>query len=558
MKRISVLLASTFLLISCGGRAEPAPSTSNPSSGGITTTPTCVGPTTDASSTSPTSSSTSGEAQPTIVSIALSGTYKTIFYQNEQFDYQGLIVTATYDNGTKEAITDYEVTADTSKTGLIDVEVVSTKNKLVKVTYKINVIDKPNIYNEPYLSRQYYLNQMGGIYSAWNKYRGRGVTVAVIDSSFDAYHEDFTFSNGVSKVLSTSASFTYDGNEVTTKVGIDKVHDDKGDPHGTFCAGVVSAGTNSKGVVGIAPDSSLLLLKVDKKPKSICEAFKYAADNGAKVITISIGSYYNYGPDGDLIDDGSDLSIVFNDSIAYARNKGVVICSAGGNGGGSKPTEYTYPGSCTNVIGCGGLAFNGDGTISSGSSYNSSPDYQFIDVFAQSDKMFGCTNKTYAGEWEGTSFASPIIAGVAALYFEKNPNATPAQFETALFNNCLSVKGEGLTSDNFGCGRIHASKVLGEETTSIIEIKVKSNSQVYMYAWNYEQNKEIAEWPGVAMNVQLGTFTYSLDLNKYQNVIFSNTSGQTINIEAFSFINNPIYDLTSPTLEGTCLVGTYK
>ena len=172
--------------------------------------------------------------------------------------------------------------------------------------------------------------------------------------------------------------------------------------------------------------------------------------------------------------------------------------------------------------------------------------------------MFGCTNKTYAGEWEGTSFASPIIAGVAALYFEKNPNATPTQFETALFNNCLSVKGEGLTSDNFGYGRIHTSKVLGEETTSTIEIKVKSNSQVYMYAWNYEQNKEIAEWPGVPMNSSLGTFTYSLDLSKYQNVIFSNTSGQTINIEASSFFNNPVYDLTSPSLEGTYLVGTYK
>ena len=60
------------------------------------------------------------------------------------------------------------------------------------------------------------------------------------------------------------------------------------------------------------------------------------------------------------------------------------------------------------------------------------------------------------------------------------------------------------------------------------------------------------------MNSSLGTFTYSLDLSKYQNVIFSNTSGQTINIEASSFFNNPVYDLTSPSLEGTYLVGTYK
>lgn len=529
-----------LLLTSCGGSGEYTPSTPFPSSGSV-------------SSSTSSASSTSGTVTPNIVSIALSGNYKTVFYQNETFDYNGLVVTATFDNGTTSPISNFSVNGSTSSLGLTNVEVSVGE---IKATYQINVIGKPSIYKEPYLSKQYYLNQVGDIYSAWNKYRGRGITVAVIDSSFDAYHEDFTFSNGVSKVLPTSASFSYNGGEVTTQVGIDKVNNPSGDPHGTFCAGVVSAGTNSKGVVGIAPDSSLLLLKVDKKPKSICEAFKYAADNGAKVITISIGSYYNY--DGDLINDGSDLSTVFDDSITYARNKGVVICSAGGNGGYTNPTEYTYPGSCMNVIGCGGLAFNGDGNIWGGSSYNSSPQYQFIDVFAQSDKMFGCINVTYAGGWEGTSFASPIIAGVAALYFEKNPNATPQQFENALFNNCLPVKGTSLTMDNFGYGRVHASKTLNEESTSAIDIKVKANSQVYMYAWNYEQNKQIAEWPGVAMNNNSGTYSYSLNLSTYQNIIFSVGSSQTINIEAFSFINNPVYDLTSPTYEDSYLIGTYK
>ena len=541
MKRLSVILASILLLTSCGGGEEYVPSTSYPTSGDTSTTQ------------NPTSTS-STEPLPAVVSLSLSGTYKTIFYQNEQFSYDGLIVNATFEDSTSKQINDYQITGDTSTQGLKNVEV-SVGN--VKATYQINIIGKPSIYNEPYLSKQYYLNQVGDIYTAWNKYRGRGITVAVIDSSFDAYHEDFTFSNGVSKVSDKSASFTYDGSKVTTNVGKDYAHDGDGDPHGTFCAGVVGAGTNTKGVIGIAPDSTLMLLKTDRKPKSICEAFKYAADNGAKVITISIGSYYDY--DGDLINDGSNLSTVFNDSIAYARNKGVVICSAGGNGGGgSRATEYTYPGSCEHVIGCGGLAFNGDGNIWGGSSYNSSSQYQYIDVFAQSDKMFNCTNHTYAGGWEGTSFASPIIAGVAALYFEKYPNATPAQFETALFNNCLPVSGAGLTADNFGYGRIHASKVLAEETTLSINIKVKANSQVYLYAWNYQHNKEIAEWPGIAMSNSSGTYSYTLDLSVYQNVIFSTGDKQTINIEAYSFINNPTYDLTSPSYEDSKLVGAYK
>ena len=551
MKKIYLLLASTLLLISCSNGESSDTSTTN------------TGTTSDTTATSDTST----DPKITITNLLLSGNYPTVFYKNETFSYTGLEVSAEYSDSTVSKVENFTVTADLSVTGIKEATVsVTYLENVYTTTYRINVIDKANIYSDPYLAKQYYLDQMGDIFSIWQKYRGKGVTVAVIDSAFDAYHEDFTFSNGVSKVLPTSASFEYNGSEVITKVGIEHAHDKQGDPHGTFCAGVVGAGTNAKGVVGIAPDCNLMLLKTDKKPKSICEAFKYAADNGAKVITISIGSYYDY--EGDLVNDGSNLSTVFDESISYARNKGVVICSAGGNGGGSpRATEYTYPGSCKYVVGCGGLAFNEDGKIWSGSSYNSSSTYQFIDVFAQSDKMFGCTNHyeggtyyTYDGDWEGTSFASPIVAGVAALYFEKYPNNSVQQFETALFNNCMKVTSDdpGLSMSNFGYGRINASKTLSEENTSPITIRVKANSSVKMYAWNFEQTKEIAEWPGVDMNYSSNIYSYTLSLKDYQNVIFSVGSSQTINIEAGSFVDNPIYDLTSPTYENSKMVGVYK
>ena len=181
--------------------------------------------------------------------------------------------------------------------------------------------------------------------------------------------------------------------------------------------------------------------------------------------------------------------------------------------------------------------------------------------------MFGCTNHyeggtyyTYDGDWEGTSFASPIVAGVAALYFEKYPNNSVQQFETALFNNCMKVTSDdpGLSMSNFGYGRINASKTLSEENTSPITIRVKANSSVKMYAWNFEQTKEIAEWPGVDMNYSSNIYSYTLSLKDYQNVIFSVGSSQTINIEAGSFVDNPIYDLTSPTYENSKMVGVYK
>lgn len=551
MKKIYLLLASTLLLISCGNGESSDTSTTNTSSVSDTTA------TTD----------TSTNPEITITNLLLSGNYPTVFYRDGTFSYTGLEVSAEYSDSTISKVENFTVTADLSVAGIKEATVsVTYLENVYTTTYQINVIDKANIYSDPYLAKQYYLDQMGDIFSVWQKYRGKGVTVAVIDSAFDAYHEDFTFSNGVSKVLPTSASFEYNGSVVTTKVGIEHAHDKQGDPHGTFCAGVVGAGTNAKGVVGIAPDCNLMLLKTDKKPKSICEAFKYAADNGAKVVTISIGSYYDY--EGDLVNDGSNLSTVFDESISYARNKGVVICSAGGNGGGSsRAAEYTYPGSCEYVIGCGGLAFNEDGKIWSGSSYNSSSTYQFIDVFAQSEKMFGCTNHyeggtyyTYDGDWEGTSFASPIVAGVAALYFEKYPNSGVQQFETALFNNCMKVTSDdpNLNMSNFGYGRINASKTLSEENTSPITIRVKANSSVKMYAWNFEQTKEIAEWSGVDMSYSSNIYSYTLSLKDYQNIIFSVGSSQTINIEAASFIDNPIYDLTSPAYENSKMVGVYK
>ena len=300
--------------------------------------------------------------------------------------------------------------------------------------------NQPNPMNEPYIARQYYLNHIGDIYSVWKQYRGKGITIAVIDVGFLPTHEDFYFEDGTSKVSEKSASFVTKGSTTTTSVGIDKVVNE-GESHGTFCAGVAAAGLNGKGVIGIAPEASLLLLKTDLKPKSIAAAFRYAADNGAKVVTISIGSYYNYG--GDLVDDGSDLGTVFDAPVKYCVDKGVAVISAGGNGGlDGQPTEFTFPGCVDNVIGVGGLAANKSSEIWEGSSYNSSPAYQSIDVFAPADMMFGCCHyggKKYDSGWNGTSFASPIVAGMAALYFEKNPNNSVAQFTTDLFSSCHKI-----------------------------------------------------------------------------------------------------------------------
>ena len=407
---------------------------------------------------------------------------------------------------------------------------------------------------EPYIGRQYYLNHIGDIYSAWNQYRGKGITIAVIDAGFNPYHEDFYFEDGTSKVSEKSASFTTNSGGTTTTIGIDKVVN-MGESHGTFCAGVAAAAVNGKGVAGIAPDASLLLLKTDLKPKSIAQAFRYAADNGAKVVTISIGSYYNY--DGDLVNDGSDLGTVFDAPVKYCYDKNIPVISAGGNGGlDGQPTEYTFPGCVDNVIGVGGLAANSSTNIWEGSSYNSSPEWQSIDVFAPANMMFGCChydNKIYDGGWNGTSFASPIVAGLAALYFEKNPQKTAQQFEADLYNSCRTLPDNGsVKSNQLGHGRVDVSRLLNLTSTGIVTASVKTSwSDCYAYVWNSVSGNQLTNWPGMKLTNNNGIFATNIDLSLYDSVIFAQSSYgyKTPDLLASSFNNQAVYDLTSPITE---------
>ncbi len=421
--------------------------------------------------------------------------------------------------------------------------------------------ERLNPMDEPYIGRQYYLNHIGDIYSTWDTYRGDGVTIAVIDSGFNPYHEDFYYEDGSSKVLATSASFEYGDGLVKTSVGLESVKD-LGNSHGTFCAGVAAAAINKKGVAGVAPDASLLLLKTDCKPKSIEKAFYYAVEKGAKVITISIGSYYNYK--GDLVDDGSDLSNVFNNAISYCREHGTVVISAGGNGGlDNMPNEYTWPGATPGVIGVGGLAANSSGEIWSGSSYNSSPDHEFCDVFAPAEDMFGCCHydgKTYDSGWKGTSFASPQVAGMAALYFEKYPNASVDKFESDLYASCHAITTSSkVSSSNCGKGRVDVGKLLSTNSSESITMKVKTSWQnCYCYAWNLETNKALEPWPGKKMDGN-GTFSLTLDAATYPNVLFTKGSDgpQSADLLTSSFKSGHTYDLTNADSSNSYLVGSY-
>ncbi len=410
---------------------------------------------------------------------------------------------------------------------------------------------------EPLFGRQYYLNHIGDIFSVWQHYQGKGQTIAVIDVGFDPYHEDFVYQDGTSKVSPRSAAFTKDS--TSPGIGLEAVKN-LGESHGTFCAGVAAAGVNGIGVTGVAPEAELLLLRTDATPTAIVKAFDYARQEKVTAISISIGSYADYG--GDLIDDGSDMIGDFTKAVKACRDAGIPVISAAGNGGlEGKPTEYTFPGATEGVIGVGGLAANRSDEIWSGSSYNSAPQWQFADVFAPAEGMAGCCNydgKKYDGGWKGTSFAAPIVAGMAALYFEAFPNKGVTDFERDLFASSHKLTSSVIaTSDQLGYGAVDVGALLKVKSPKEVTVKLDAPSSPWnLFCWNVSRAN--TEWPGVKMEKSGTKYVAKVDVSTYPWLILNGPSGQTMDLLASSFLGGVTLDLNIPVTENNCLLGRFK
>ena len=338
--------------------------------------------------------------------------------------------------------------------------------------------------SEPAFNEQLQIfNHIGDIDEVWNYYRGEGVSVAVIDSGFDINHPEFYNSDGSSRISDRSVYiYTNSNGTISKQIGKDKVGITDGDSHGSMCAGLVGSAVNGKGISGIAPECELILIKIDKKISSMAEAFKYCGDNNIKVVSVSLGAYPSSSGSsyGDLIyDAGIDLSTYFNESINYAYNNGVTIVCAVGN---DKSTSLTYPAGCPNVIGAGGMMAGSDTLIwdegGEGSNYNGN--IRYVDVFAPGCGIYAPgfdTSKNQSTYWsggKGTSFSAPIIAGAAALYFQKFPDKTNVDFESALKNSCLNISSYNGNKD-LGYGRIDVGKLLNIEE-DIKEVEYNSTT----------------------------------------------------------------------------------
>jgi subtilisin family serine protease len=278
--------------------------------------------------------------------------------------------------------------------------------------------------NDPDFSSQWHLNTIQAT-TAWGLTTGAtSIPIAIIDSGIESTHPDLSL-----KVLAGWSFLT----------GTSNTSDTMG--HGTAVSGTAAASTdNSLGVAGVAWGNPVMpLVVVDSTGSAsysnIASAITYAADHGARVINISIA--------------GTMASSTLQSAVDYAWNKGVVIVAAAGNSSSSSPN---YPAACNNVIAVS--ATTSSDALSSYSNYGS-----WIDLSAPGDSILTTMTGGGYGAWQGTSFASPVVAGVAALVLAERPALSNSALVSLLEQNSDQVGGAGY-SQYFGWGRINAYRAV--------------------------------------------------------------------------------------------------
>lgn len=203
--------------------------------------------------------------------------------------------------------------------------------------------------------------------------------------------------------------------------------------HGTHCSGIIAAVRNNGiGMNGVADNVRIMMVRAvpdgDEHDKDIANAIRYAVDNGAEVISMSFGK--GFSPQKNWVDD----------AVKYAQSKGVLLVHAAGNDAKDIDSVPNYPnpyyrdksGVADNFItvGASGDPTNG-GFTASFSNYGK----KSVDVFAPGVNIYSTLPYNKFGNYSGTSMATPVVAGVAALVLEYFPDLSAEQLKYVIDNS---------------------------------------------------------------------------------------------------------------------------
>ncbi len=274
---------------------------------------------------------------------------------------------------------------------------------------RMEVLRASFVPDDPLYKDQWHLTRVGAE-TAWEYGCGRGVTVAVIDTGVACFDKG-PFSRG-----SDLAGTRCEGgkNFVTDS---DDAYDDQG--HGTHVAGTVAQTTNNgKGTAGLAFCATLMPVKVLNRfgwgtLADVAEGIRFAADHGAQVINLSLG--------------GPRKSSILEDAVHYAREKGTLVVAAAGNSG----RAVGYPAGYDGVLAVSATDSNDAIAWFSSRGPQVGIAAPGVGVTQQTICQGGRNKCEIFGTFNGTSMASPHVAGTAALVMGLGVT-DPAAVEAAL------------------------------------------------------------------------------------------------------------------------------
>ena len=206
----------------------------------------------------------------------------------------------------------------------------------------------------------------------------------------------------------------------------------QGAVHGTHVGGLTGASRdNGAGMNGIAKNVKLMIVRAvpdgDERDKDVALAIRYAADNGAQIINMSFGK--SYSPEKYLVDA----------AVKYADSLGVLMIHAAGNDNNDLDKKDNFPnplyldgGKAVNWLTVGASAISRDKKMAASfSNYGK----KNVDIFAPGHEVYSSVLDNKYGLNSGTSMASPVAAGVAALVWSYYPNFTATQIKDILMKS---------------------------------------------------------------------------------------------------------------------------